>query len=69
MLHCLFSLLLVRQTLLLELESQAASDRQSLAALRAEVEHLEVLAANRTKAADADKHIKDATTWWVVWVS
>lgn len=51
------------QTLLLELEAKAASDRQSLAALRAEVEHLEVLAANRTKAADADKHIKDATTW------
>jgi hypothetical protein len=57
---CILSLL---QTLLLELESKAAGDRQSLAALRAEVEHLEVLAANRTKAADADKHIKDATAW------
>jgi hypothetical protein len=51
------------QTLLLELESKAAGDRQSLAALRAEVEHLEVLAANRTKAADADKHIKESTAW------
>lgn len=56
-------LLLLPQTLLLELESKAASDRQALAALRAEVEHLEVVAANRAKAADADKHIKDATTW------
>lgn len=51
------------QTLLLELESKAASDKQALAALRAEVEHLEALAADRAKAADADKHIKDATAW------
>jgi hypothetical protein len=51
--------------LLLELEAKAAADRQALSALRAEVEHLEVLADTRAKAADADKHIKDATAWWV----
>jgi hypothetical protein len=55
------------QTLLLELEAKAAADRQALSALRAEVEHLEVLADTRAKAADADKHIKDATAWCVAY--
>jgi len=54
---------LLLQTLLLELESGAVADRQQLSSLRAEVARLQVLAANRTKAADADRHIKDATTW------
>lgn len=51
------------QTLLLELESKSAAERQALVALRAEVEHLEVLAANRAKAADTDKHTMDAAAW------
>lgn len=56
-------MLLLVQTLLLELESGASADRQQLSSLRAEVARLEVLAANRSKAADADRHVKDATTW------
>lgn len=46
-----------------ELEGQAAADRQQLAALRAEVEHMQALLATRAQAADTDKHIKDATAW------
>jgi hypothetical protein len=31
--------------------------------LARQVAHMEVLVANRAKAADTDKHVKDATAW------
>lgn len=61
--HHPFAFALLMQTLLMEMEGKAAADRQQLAALRAEVERMEGLAANRLKAADADKHVQEDTTW------